>query len=103
LNKPRNKPTQQTATMADEGETIEIDTLNAEIADLKSTLTAIQNTEPTVASGIDAMAGYVARKGDIDGFLVQSVAAENPFHAVVKGQSAGGGSGKQEGDCCLIL
>lgn len=89
--------------MADEGETSEIDTLNAEIADLKSTLAAIQKTEPTVDSGMDAIAGYVARKGETDGFLAQESPVENPFHTVVKGQNSGGGGGGDEGDCCTIL
>ena len=91
--------------MADDGETIEIDTLNAEIADLKNTLAAIQSTETTVESGMDAMASYVSRKGELDGFLVQdnTPEVENPFHAVIKGQSASGGGAGEEGDCCTIL
>lgn len=91
--------------MADDGETIEIDNLNATIADLKNTLSEIQKNETTVESGMDAMASYVARKSELDGFLVQENAAEveNPFHAVVKGQSAGGGGAGEEGDCCTIL
>jgi hypothetical protein len=89
--------------MAEDGETSEIDTLTAEIADLKSILAAIQSTHPTVDSGMDAIAGYVARKGETDGFLVQDAPAENPFHAVIKGQSASGGAAGGEGDCCAIL
>ena len=88
--------------MTDE-EATEIDTLNAEIADLKSTLESIQKTETTVDSGMDAIATYVGCKDESDGFLVQDAEVENPFHVAVKGQNASGWGGGDEGACCTIL
>lgn len=89
--------------MSEPDENTEINTLNAAIVDLKGVLAAIQGTEATVDSGMGAIAGYVAKKSTADGFLVNDPAAENPFHAVVKGQSSSGGGGGDDGDCCSIL
>jgi hypothetical protein len=90
-------PPSQYSTMADYDDLSELETLNDEIATLKSVLEAVKKAETSPDDACDTIASYVVKNGAKDSFLVADPGSEvnNIYHSNVKGSGRDGGGG-----CC---
>eukprot|EP00970_Alexandrium_tamarense_P019559 scaffold14210_cov200-Alexandrium_tamarense.AAC.1 len=83
--------------MADYDDLSELETLNDEIATLKSVLEAVKKAETSPDDACDTIASYVVKNGAKDSFLAADPGSEvnNIYHSNVKGSGGDGGGG-----CC---